>query len=87
MRGGHDGSGKRAIVAAVSATIYQGQDTDRKERDMSNYAAHLLDDARKFIAYRRTVRSLNALDVNTRLDLDIHRSEIPNIAHRAVYGF
>lgn len=54
---------------------------------MSNYAAHLLDDARKFIAYRRTVRSLNALDVNTRLDLDIHRSEIPNIAHRAVYGF
>lgn len=54
---------------------------------MSNYTAHLLDDARKFIAYRRTVRSLNSLDVNTRLDLDIYQANIPQIAHKAVYGF
>jgi len=53
---------------------------------MSNYTAHLLDDARKFIAYRRTVRSLNQLDADTRLDLDIYQGDIPQIAHKAVYG-
>jgi uncharacterized protein YjiS (DUF1127 family) len=53
---------------------------------MSNYTAHLIDDARKFIAYRRTVRALNTLDIDTRLDLDIHQDLIPRIAHRAVYG-
>jgi uncharacterized protein YjiS (DUF1127 family) len=42
--------------------------------------------ARKRAAYRRTVAELSALPLDTALDLDIYRDDIPRIARHAVYG-
>ena len=36
--------------------------------------------------YRRTVRELRRLPLNTALDLDIYQPDAPTIARRAVYG-
>lgn len=38
------------------------------------------------IAYHRTVAELDALPLDTRLDLDIYKGDIPAIAAQAVYG-
>lgn len=53
---------------------------------MSLSHSKLLDEIRHYAAYRRTVRELQALPIDTRLDLGIHGDEIPEIAHKAVYG-
>jgi len=46
----------------------------------------LLEEIRNYAAYRRTLRELRSLPLDTRLDLDICRDEIPEIAQKAVYG-
>ena len=53
---------------------------------MSFSHSKLLDDVRKYAAYRRTVRELGTLPLQSRLDLDIYAGDIRKIAHRAVYG-
>lgn len=53
---------------------------------MSLSHAKLLDQIRSYAAYRRTLRELRALPIDTRLDLDIYSDEIPEIAEKAVYG-
>ena len=53
---------------------------------MSFSHSKLIDELRNYAAYRRTMRELNSLPLDTRLDLDIAAEEIPSIAHRAVYG-
>ncbi len=53
---------------------------------MSLAPAHLIEDIRNFAQYRRTVRSLNGLTLEARLDLDIYKGDIPQIAYKAVYG-
>ena len=54
---------------------------------MSFSHAKLVEDVRKFSAYRRTVRELSALPQQSRLDLDIYAGDIRKIAHTAVYGY
>lgn len=54
---------------------------------MSFSHAKLAQDVRKYGAYRRTLRELNALPLETRLDLDIYSGDIRKIAHTAVYGY
>jgi len=54
---------------------------------MSFSHAKLAQDVRKYAAYRRTLRELNALPLETRLDLDIYAGDIRKIAHAAVYGY
>ncbi len=46
----------------------------------------LIAEARKYAAYRRTLRELDSLPLDTRLDLDIDSGNLRQIAHRAVYG-
>jgi len=53
---------------------------------MSLSHGKLLENIRNYAAYRRTVRELQALPLDTRLDLEIYGDEIPQIAHKAVYG-
>jgi len=53
---------------------------------MSLSHTKLLEEIRNYAAYRRTLRELRALPVDTRLDLDIYSDEIPGIAQKAVYG-
>ncbi|WP_198671185.1 hypothetical protein [Oceanibium sediminis] len=42
--------------------------------------------ARKRRAYNRTVAALSAMNIDTRLDLDIYEGDIRKIARNAVYG-
>jgi hypothetical protein len=42
--------------------------------------------AQKRAAYHRTVAELEALPLDTALDLDIYRGDARKIARRAVYG-
>lgn len=53
---------------------------------MSLSHSKLIEEIRNYAAYRRTLRELNALPLDTKLDLDIYSDEIPGIAHKAVYG-
>lgn len=53
---------------------------------MSFSHSRLLEEIRNYAAYRRTLRELNSLPLDTRLDLDINAEDMPSIAHRAVYG-
>jgi len=46
----------------------------------------LLADLKKRAAYRRTVRALRSMPLDTALDLDIYRGDAKDIARRAVYG-
>jgi uncharacterized protein YjiS (DUF1127 family) len=46
----------------------------------------LRDAAAKRAAYRRTVRELSNLPIDTALDLDIYQGDAAKIAHQAVYG-
>ena len=41
---------------------------------------------RDWLAYRRTLRELNALSTHTLADLGLHRSEIRRVAIESVYG-
>jgi uncharacterized protein YjiS (DUF1127 family) len=47
----------------------------------------LVQDVRKYAAYRRTLRELGTLPLQSRLDLDIYAGDIRKIAHTAVYGY
>jgi len=42
--------------------------------------------AAKRIAYERTVAEIEAMPLDTALDLDIHRPDAREIARKAVYG-
>ncbi len=42
--------------------------------------------ARKRAAYNRTVAAIEAMPLDTALDLDIHRPDARRIARKAVYG-
>lgn len=53
---------------------------------MSFSHTKLVQDLRKYAAYRRTMRELAALTLDARLDLDIYAGDIRKIAHTAVYG-
>lgn len=53
---------------------------------MSFTHAKLVEDVRKYAAFRRTVRELGALPLQSRLDLDIYAGDIRTIARKAVYG-
>ena len=45
-----------------------------------------LNELKKHAEYRRTVRALSNLPLDTALDLDIYRGDAKAIARRAVYG-
>ena len=47
---------------------------------------NILAEARRYAAYRRTVRELKSLDAATKADLDIAPYEITAIARRSVWG-
>ncbi len=53
---------------------------------MSFSHAKLVEDVRKYAAFRRTLRELNALPLQSLLDLDIYAGDIRKIARNAVYG-
>jgi uncharacterized protein YjiS (DUF1127 family) len=53
---------------------------------MSFAHTKLAEDVRKYAAYRRTLRELSTMPLQTRLDLDIYSGDIRKIAHKAVYG-
>ncbi len=76
-----------AIVNFVGANILGSETTypsdEGKGTDMTN---RLIAEARKYAAYRRTLRELGALPLDTRLDLDIDSGNMRRIAQRAVYG-
>ena len=42
--------------------------------------------AERYATYRRTLRELQGLDLNTALDLDLYPGDARQIARRAVYG-
>lgn len=42
--------------------------------------------AERYASYRRTVRAIEGLDLNTALDLDIFPGDARAIARKAVYG-
>ena len=42
--------------------------------------------AQKRARYNETVAQLSATSLDTRLDLDIYKDDIPQIARKAVYG-
>ncbi len=54
---------------------------------MSLNSTKLLNEVRKFAAYRRTKRALGATPMNTRFDLDLYDGDFDRIAHTAVYGY
>ena len=53
---------------------------------MMNIIAHLKSAAQKRAAYSRTVAEIEAMPLDTALDLDIYRGDAHRIAYRAVYG-
>ncbi len=53
---------------------------------MNSLFETLRDRANKRARYNETVASLKSTSLNTRLDLDIYRGDIPQIARQAVYG-
>ena len=53
---------------------------------MEKLIAQIRDAARKRDEYRRTVRELSQMSIDTALDLDIYHGDIDRIAHEAVYG-
>ncbi|MEM9792689.1 MAG: hypothetical protein AAF848_07080 [Pseudomonadota bacterium] len=61
--------------------------TDTPEgSDMESLFSRLQTAARKRAAYNRTVAELSALPLDSCLDLDIYKGDIPKIARAAVYG-
>jgi uncharacterized protein YjiS (DUF1127 family) len=53
---------------------------------MEKLIDRIRESARKRAEYRRTVAELSRIDIDTALDLDIYRGDIPRIAREAVYG-
>lgn len=53
---------------------------------MTSFMNTLRDAARKRAAYRRTVRDLSNMPLETAIDLDIYPPHASRIAHEAVYG-
>lgn len=47
---------------------------------------NFMEDLKKRAAYRRTVRELRRLPLDTALDLDLYPGDAEIIARRAVYG-
>ena len=41
---------------------------------------------RKYFAYRRTYAQLDALSIDSLLDLDLYRGDLKRLARQAVYG-
>jgi uncharacterized protein YjiS (DUF1127 family) len=46
----------------------------------------LVSDLRKFAAYRKTLRALREMPLDTQLDLALGPQDMRQIAHKAVYG-
>jgi hypothetical protein len=53
---------------------------------MTSLFETLRDRAQKRARYNETVAELSATSLDTRLDLDIYKGDIPQIARKAVYG-
>lgn len=53
---------------------------------MTSIVAELKTAAHKRAAYKRTVHELEAMPLDTALDLEIYREDAAQIARRAVYG-
>ncbi len=53
---------------------------------MTSLFENIRQSAKQRAMYNLTVAALNKTTLETRLDLDIYRGDIPEIAHHAVYG-
>ena len=53
---------------------------------MTSLFETLRDRAHKLARYNETVAELSATSLDTRLDLDIYKGDIQDIARKAVYG-
>ncbi len=94
MQHRHNGSNLLAIEVIAGANILGLQARMTRCRnpkpeviEMSLNSTNLLNEVRKFAAYRRTKRALGATPMNTRFDLDLYDGDFDRIAHKAVYGY
>ncbi len=53
---------------------------------MKSFISQLKSAAQKRAAYNRTVAEIEALPLDTALDVDIYQGDAKSIARRAVYG-
>lgn len=71
-------SANSMVMSALS-----GAGSDDRIQETTMFGMNSL---QKRMQYRRTVRELKNLPVDTALDLDIYPGDAKKIAHRAVYG-